>query len=137
MAHIIHAQTIVSLFRNVIDPTGNRHIEWKKPIGLYIPGGGGALPAFANALNGSPQFSGYRNFMAELTAETEKFKGQVLMVHGDTHFFKHDMPLYSPTKLLPNFTRLETFGSPSVHWVRVVVDASNPQLFTIQPVIVR
>ncbi|MEY2890890.1 MAG: hypothetical protein RJA98_798 [Pseudomonadota bacterium] len=85
----------------------------------------------------APQFSGYRNFMAELTAETEKFKGQVLMVHGDTHFFKHDMPLYSPTKLLPNFTRLETFGSPSVHWVRVVVDASNPQLFTIQPVIVR
>ncbi len=81
--------------------------------------------------------SGYRNFMTQLTAETEQFAGQVLMVHGDTHYFKLDMPLHSPARLLPNFTRLQTFGSPSVHWVRVSVDPTNPRVFSIQPVIVR
>jgi len=83
------------------------------------------------------KFSGYQKFMEKLTAETEDFKGQVLMVHGDTHFFKLDKPLYSPTKLLPNFTRLQTFGSPSIHWVEVSVDTRSPQVFTVRPVIVK
>ena len=84
-----------------------------------------------------PDFLGYRNFMTALTAQTEKFSGQVLFVHGDTHFFKVDKPLYSPTKLLPNFTRLQTFGSPSLHWVRVTVDVNSSNVFQVQPVIVR
>ena len=84
-----------------------------------------------------PEFLGFRNFMTALTAQTEKFAGQVLFVHGDTHFFKVDKPLYSPTKLLPNFTRLQTFGSPSLHWARVTVDVKSSNVFQIQPVIVR
>ena len=84
-----------------------------------------------------PQFSGYRSFMAQVVKETEAFNGQVLFVHGDTHNFKVDKPLYSPTKLLPNLTRLQTFGSPSLHWVKVTVDTSSDALFNIQPVIVR
>jgi hypothetical protein len=84
-----------------------------------------------------PQFSGYRNFMAQVAKETENFPGQVLFVHGDTHFFKVDKPLYSPTHLLPNLTRLQTFGSPSLHWVKVTVDTNREALFDIQPVIVR
>jgi hypothetical protein len=83
------------------------------------------------------EFSGYRNFIAKAIEQTEKFKGQVLLVHGDTHFFKIDKPLYSPTKLLPNFTRLQTFGSPSLHWVRVTVNPATEQLFQIEPVIVK
>lgn len=84
-----------------------------------------------------PQFSGYRSFMAQVVKETESFHGQVLFVHGDTHNFKVDKPLYSPTKLLPNLTRLQTFGSPSLHWVKVTVDTTSDALFNIQPVIVR
>jgi hypothetical protein len=61
----------------------------------------------------------------------------VLFVHGDTHFFKLDKPLFDPTHLLPNFTRLQTFGSPSLHWVKVKVDPSNAAVFQIEPVIVR
>jgi hypothetical protein len=83
-----------------------------------------------------PAFSGYRHFMSKLVEQTEQFKGQVLFVHGDTHFFKLDKPLYSPTKMLPNFTRLQTFGSPSLHWVRVLVDTSTPHVFTVVPVVV-
>jgi hypothetical protein len=84
-----------------------------------------------------PGVSGYRYFMEQLVAQTEQFKGQVLFVHGDTHFFKLDKPLYSPSKLLPNLTRLQTFGSPSLHWVRVTVDPVAGNLFQVQPVIVR
>ena len=85
----------------------------------------------------APRYSGYRNFLAGVVAETEQFAGQVLLVHGDTHFFKVDKPLYSPTRLLPNLTRLQTFGSPLIHWVRVTVEPKNPNVFAIQPVIVR
>ena len=81
--------------------------------------------------------SGFTNFLNKLVAETENYAGQVLIVHGDTHFFKVDKPLYSPTKLLPNLTRLQTFGSPSIHWVRVMVDPSSANVFTIDPVIVK
>jgi len=83
------------------------------------------------------KFSGYRNFMSKLVTETEQFDGQVLAVHGDTHFFKVDKPLYSPTRLLPNLTRLQTFGSPSIHWVHVTVDTKRDEVFTIRPVIVK
>ena len=85
----------------------------------------------------APGFSGYRNFMAALVRQTEQFKGQVLFVHGDTHFFKVDKPLYSPTKLLPNLTRLQTFGSPSLHWVRVTVEPGSDNVFVIEPAVVR
>lgn len=84
-----------------------------------------------------PAFSGFRHFMSKLVEQTEQYAGQVLFVHGDTHYFKLDKPLYSPTKLLPNFTRLQTFGSPSLHWVRVTVDPASANVFTVQPVIVK
>lgn len=82
------------------------------------------------------RYRGYRSFMDALAAETAAFAGQVLMVHGDTHVFKHDKPLYSPTRLLPNFTRVQTFGSPLIHWVRVRVNPRSAQLFEVGPVIV-
>lgn len=84
----------------------------------------------------APGVSGYRHFMSQLVQQTEQFKGQVLFVHGDTHFFKLDKPLYSPGKLLPNLTRLQTFGSPSLHWVRVTVDPASSQIFQVHPVTV-
>lgn len=85
----------------------------------------------------APGVSGYRKFMAAVVNETEQFAGQVLLVHGDTHFFKVDKPLFSPTKLLPNLTRVQTFGSPAIHWVRVTVEPKNPNVFNIQPMIVK
>ena len=85
----------------------------------------------------APGVSGYRNFISHVITETEQFAGQVLLVHGDTHFFKVDKPLYSPTRLLPNLTRLQTFGSPLIHWVRVTVEPKNPNVFAVQPVIVK
>lgn len=85
----------------------------------------------------APSVSGYRNFIDKVVSETEQFRGQVLYVHGDTHFFKLDKPLYSPTRVLPNLTRLQTFGSPVLHWVRVTVNVRDPNVFTVRPVMVK
>jgi hypothetical protein len=85
---------------------------------------------------------GYQAFLAALTKETQVFGKPVVLVHGDTHYFRIDEPLPHPsddapngnrTLRLPNFTRVETFGSPDVHWVRGVVDTKNPALFSFTP----
>lgn len=85
----------------------------------------------------APGVTGYRHFMNQLVAQTEQFKGQVLLVHGDTHFFKMDKPLHGPGNMLTNLTRLQTFGSPSLHWVKVTVDPASANVFQVQPMIVR
>jgi hypothetical protein len=79
---------------------------------------------------------GYAAFLDALIAETEAFDGQVVLVHGDTHYFKMDKPLTDATHMLPHFTRVQTFGSPNVHWVKVDVDASSRDVFTFHPMIV-
>ncbi len=85
----------------------------------------------------SPERDGYTAFLAKLVEETRAFAGQVLFVHGDTHFFKLDKPLLKQDDLLENFSRLETFGSPNVHWVKVSVDPASREVFTIHPMIVK
>ncbi|MEZ5801352.1 MAG: hypothetical protein R3D29_13940 [Nitratireductor sp.] len=53
------------------------------------------------------------------------YDGQVVIVHGDTHFFKVDKPRRTRSTLPPNFTRVQTFGSPNIHWVKVDVDPTS------------
>lgn len=79
---------------------------------------------------------GYAAFLDALIAETKGFDGQVVLVHGDTHYFKIDKPLPDATHMLANFTRVQTFGSPNVHWLRVDVDATSRNVFTFSPMIV-
>ncbi len=81
--------------------------------------------------------SGYKDLMDTVIRETQAFNGQVLFVHGDTHVFKLDKPLHAPLDLLPNFTRLQTFGSPNNHWVHVTVDTRKAGVFTVRPVMVK
>lgn len=83
-----------------------------------------------------PGFDGYDAFLAALTEETNAFSGQVVMVHGDTHFYKVDKPLVNQANLIKNFTRVETFGSPNLHWIKVSVNTKNPNVFTFEPMIV-
>ena len=40
---------------------------------------------------------GYNDLLDTLVAETSNFDGQVVLVHGDTHFFKIDKPLLTPS----------------------------------------
>jgi hypothetical protein len=84
---------------------------------------------------------GYDAFLAELIAQTKEFTGQVVLVHGDNHFFRVDKPLMQQTMkktdMVKNLTRVENFGSPSNHWIKVTVTPTNTNVFTFEPMIVK
>jgi hypothetical protein len=94
------------------------------------------LPETTTNEREAPGVDGFNNFLQTLTQETQAYKGQVVLVHGDTHFFKVDMPLITPAKLLPNFTRVEGFGSGNADWVKVNIDPAARNPFTFEPMIV-
>ena len=72
--------------------------------------------------NGSPR-SAFADLTTELAAEAQAYPGQVLLVHGDTHEFRFGPALNDPVtrRPVPNVTRLEVYGSPTVNWVKVRV----------------
>jgi len=83
-----------------------------------------------------PAYDGYTSFLGALLEETLFYPGQVVLVHGDTHFFTVDKPLINQANMVQNFTRLETFGSPNVHWVKVDVNPRTATVFTFTPMLV-
>jgi hypothetical protein len=83
-----------------------------------------------------PAFDGYTSFLDKLVEEARSYAGQVLIVHGDTHYFKVDKPLIDQAHPIPNITRLQTFGSPNANWVRVDVDPASRDVFVIRQMIV-
>ena len=65
---------------------------------------------------------------------TLAFPGQVVLMHGDSHYFKMDKPLNAPNGgVLANFTRVETFGARNTHWVKATIDPTDPNLFLFEP----
>jgi len=81
--------------------------------------------------------TGHTELLRALEREVSAFRRPVLLVHGDSHTFRVDKPLFGPDRRrLESFTRLETFGSPDVHWARVVVDPGRPELFSFTSEIV-
>ncbi len=85
-----------------------------------------------------PGTTGYDHFVNALATEMEGFTKPVAFIHGDTHLFRISRPLLSKKtkRFFQNFTRVEVFGDPDTHWVRVTVDPANPDLFTAQAVTV-
>jgi hypothetical protein len=88
--------------------------------------------------------SGLADIRAALEKETIAFRKPVVLVHGDSHFFRIDNAFFkrpprgSPGVPAPeNFTRVETFGTPNHHWLHVTVDPDDPNVFTFRPRIVR
>jgi predicted phosphodiesterase len=87
----------------------------------------------------SPQKrTGYNDLLGALEEETVAFGKPVVLVHGDTHTHRVDKPMISSDsgEVVENFTRVETFGSPDVNWVRATVDTSTPEVFAFEPEIV-
>ena len=84
--------------------------------------------------------SGFAEFKEAFRRETVAFKRPVVLVHGDSHYFRIDKPLYAEegneeTRVL-NFTRVETFGDADVHWVRATVDPRDEEVFSFEPELV-
>jgi hypothetical protein len=82
---------------------------------------------------------GFKPMMDVIESETVKFKKPVILVHGDSHNFRIDKPLYGnrSKRRIENFTRVETFGNPDVHWVQATIDPGDPDVFTFRPRILR
>ena len=78
--------------------------------------------------------TGYNDFLAALQSETLAFGRPVVLVHGDSHYFRIDKPMVDAVSQsrVDNFTRVETFGSPDVQWVRVKVDVNNSNVFVFE-----
>jgi hypothetical protein len=68
--------------------------------------------------------NGFTEVRMLLEKETIAFGKPVVLVHGDSHFFRIDKPLPARVQGAPirpsieNFTRLETFGTPNHHGSR-------------------
>ncbi|HQR03178.1 MAG: hypothetical protein JSR19_09900 [Proteobacteria bacterium] len=77
---------------------------------------------------------GFVDFFRRLREELARFHGQVVLAHGDTHSIQINQPLQDihTRRTIANFTRVETYGSPFMGWVRVVVDAQNPEVFRFE-----
>lgn len=92
-------------------------------------GRGSPLPIPPNA---------FEDYISALAEALESYDKPVAYLHGDTHLHRIDKPLYSKKtgRMFENFTRVETFGNPDTHWVRVTVDPADPQVFTFRAEIV-
>jgi hypothetical protein len=99
-----------------------------------------ADPNFNNEehLTNPHDWDAYPAYVDKLRALAEAFSGQVVLVHGDSHYFKMDKPINRTTGggVLGNFTRVETFGARNTHWVIAHIDPDNPNLFVFEPRIV-
>jgi hypothetical protein len=87
--------------------------------------------------------SGYTSLRNLMEQEATAFQKPVVLVHGDSHYFRIDNPYRKtapsgqrPPPSLENFLRVETFGTPNHHWLHVTVERDNPGVFTFRPRIV-
>ena len=99
------------------------------------------------AMQADPQFhrraddparQGFNRVLERLAQHTRAFGKPVLLAHGDSHMFRFDKPLQPPAAgaglpTLDNFSRVENFGSPHVHWVEIRIDAAAPAVFHVVP----
>jgi hypothetical protein len=77
---------------------------------------------------------GYATFRQDLLAHALAYAKPVILIHGDTHRYRVDQPLVDPATQKPveRFTRIESFGSPYVDWIRVSVDPADPKLLAVK-----
>jgi hypothetical protein len=79
----------------------------------------------------------YNGLRGALRARTIAFGKPVVLVHGDSGYFRIDKPMVDDHgRRVENFTRVETFDGSEPDWVRGIVDPDDPGLFTFRPEIV-
>lgn len=78
---------------------------------------------------GDGKRAGFNDFISALAAEVTDYDRPVVLVHGDTHRFQINKPLTRDGAEIANFTRVETFGSPNVLWLRAIVDPTSQNVF--------
>jgi hypothetical protein len=107
-------------------------------------------PAVVVAIHADPGFmvppaeratrrvDGFDRFLFALADEAKAFAKPVILIHGDSHRYVHDQPLVDQAgQKVANVTRVETFGSPDVGWVEVILDPSDPAALRVEPRLVQ
>ncbi|MEZ4331500.1 MAG: hypothetical protein R3F35_07085 [Myxococcota bacterium] len=86
---------------------------------------------------------GVEPVQAALEREATRFGRPVVVATGDLHFFRVDQPVLVTRTLgdedprtLENLTRVEAFGSPYIHWVRIGVDPRDRDVFSFHPEVI-
>jgi hypothetical protein len=77
----------------------------------------------------------FEPLLQRLRARSLAFGRPVVLAHGDFHELIIDQPLAGAEEEapVPNLTRVQTFGSPRIRWIRVRVDPASPALFVFEP----
>lgn len=98
-----------------------------------------ANPSF-EADAGSAERKGFDELITALEKETIAFKKPVYLIHGDSHYFRIDKPMWrmegSTARMVENFTRIETFGSPTVHYLKASVTDDPWNVLDVNPVLI-
>ena len=91
-----------------------------------------ANPSYAPS---SAEHAPYAPIEDSLVELARRFGKPVLVIHGDEHRYTIDRPFKDPVTgaPVPNMQRLETFGSPHIGWVDVVVDTALAEPFRFEP----
>jgi predicted phosphodiesterase len=85
------------------------------------------------------QLVGMRDFLSTLRELTVQFAPKrVVLVHGDSHYFRVDLPMEDPAtrRRIFNFMRVEVFGDDDVHWVKCDIDPGSAEVFRIVPQVI-
>jgi hypothetical protein len=95
-----------------------------------------AFPPFPGDPKAEP--NGFAQLRGALATQTMEFGKPVVLVHGDSHYFRIDKPFLrrlagSEDPVVENFARVEPFGSPYHHWVEASVNANDANVFTFRP----
>jgi hypothetical protein len=98
-----------------------------------------AFPPFPGNPRQEP--NGYAELRAAMAREAAAFGKPVVLVHGDSHYFRIDKPFMrrrpdAEEPVIENFTRVEVFGSPYHHWIEATVNAKDPNVFAFHQRIV-
>ena len=105
---------------------------------VYFPfelSDGGYEESFLPSLDDN---NGYTDFFNTLVEETQNYGGQVVLVHGDSHYFKMDKAMVDADgRIRPNFTRIEVFGNEDNSWVEMTVDPMSASVFSFNPVVLQ
>ncbi len=81
---------------------------------------------------GDPRRAGFDPVIDELRRLTLRFGRPVLLAHGDQHVYLVDQPLTQAQPPLTNLWRVQTYGHPWPHWVRVSVDPRRADVFSFR-----
>jgi hypothetical protein len=72
--------------------------------------------------------TGFVNFLTTLMTETANYSGRVVLVHGDSHFYRRCNPFGG----LSNIETLMVPGSNNFGWVKATINANTSNVFSFE-----